>query len=190
MVRVVTRPSLLRTLWILLGAAFLLGALVEDPPRDWKSTKEWIREEFPEVPTLDVATLAKRLRARAKAPLLIDVRAEAEFATSHLRGAVRADDEKAVLDVLAKREKGRPVVLYCSVGYRSAAMTKRLRELGHEDVSNLEGSLFEWANEGLPVYRGAQRVEVVHPYDEDWGRLLDRKYWPKGWKREGSDPPD
>lgn len=171
-----------RVVWILLGAIFLTAALAEDPARDWKSTKEWIREEFPKVAAIDVPTLAERMRKKETTPLLIDVRAEAEFKVSHLRGAVRAETEKALVAALAKREEGQAVVLYCSVGYRSAAMAERLRVLGHEDVSNLEGSLFEWANRGLPLYRGKKRVEVVHPYDEDWGRLLERKRWPEDWE--------
>ena len=39
---------------------------------------------------------------------------------------------------------------------------------------NMEGSIFKWANEGRPVYRDGERVEKVHPYNETWGRLLDK----------------
>ena len=45
---------------------------------------------------------------------------------------------------------------------------------GYTEVYNLEGSIFAWANEGRPVYRGKERVQVVHPYDKIWGRLLKK----------------
>ena len=47
-----------------------------------------------------------------------------------------------------------------------------------KNVFNLEGSLFKWANEGRPVYRGSERVQEVHPFDEDWGELLDESLHP------------
>jgi len=31
------------------------------------------------------------------------------------------------------------------------------------DASNLEGSIFEWANQGLEVVKGDEPVTLVHP---------------------------
>ena len=64
------------------------------------------------------------------------------------------------------------IVTYCSVGYRSAGVAQRLRAAGFTQVYNLEGSLFRWANEGRPLYRGDTLVHQVHPYDRVWGTLL------------------
>jgi hypothetical protein len=47
-------------------------------------------------------------------------------------------------------------------------------------VFNLEGSLFQWANEGRPVYRDDVPVQAIHPYDARWGRLLDRRFHSRG----------
>jgi hypothetical protein len=69
-----------------------------------------------------------------------------------------------------------PIVVYCSVGYRSARIAERLREQGFTNASNLEGSIFRWANEGRPVYRDSTEVDAVHPYDRTWGTLLDDRY--------------
>ena len=44
---------------------------------------------------------------------------------------------------------------------------------GYRNVHDLEGSIFEWANLGYPVYRGASPATKVHPYDKKWGALLD-----------------
>ena len=43
---------------------------------------------------------------------------------------------------------------------------------GYADVWNLEGSIFQWANGGRPVYRDGRPVEAVHPYNTLWGTLL------------------
>ena len=45
-------------------------------------------------------------------------------------------------------------------------------ERGHERVFNLEGGLFGWANAGRPVWAEGSRAAKVHPYDDEWGRLL------------------
>jgi hypothetical protein len=68
--------------------------------------------------------------------------------------------------------KDRPIVAYCAVGWRSSALAERLKAQGYTNVSNLEGSIFAWANEGRPVYQGEQPAARVHPVSEKWGRLL------------------
>ena len=40
------------------------------------------------------------------------------------------------------------------------------------EVYNLEGSIFRWANEDRPLYRGDVAVRQVHPFDESWAALL------------------
>ena len=105
--------------------------------------------------------------------VLLDARAPAEYRVSHLEGASRIDPVRADVSLLAARHDAR-VVVYCSVGWRSAAVAERLRAAGYRRVFNLEGGIFEWANRGFPVVRGSRRVRAVHPYDGTWGLLLDR----------------
>jgi hypothetical protein len=57
-------------------------------------------------------------------------------------------------------------------------MAQTLEQQGWDAVVNLEGSLFEWANSGRPVFRGDEEVEVVHPFDQFWGQLLKSNYHP------------
>ena len=47
----------------------------------------------------------------------------------------------------------RPVIVYCSAGYRGATLARRLQRFGRRDVWNLEGGIFAWANEGFEVVR-------------------------------------
>jgi rhodanese-related sulfurtransferase len=126
---------------------------------------------FPDVQWVDTATLADWMNAPpSEAPLLLDVRSEDEFAVSHLRGAVRVEPGRRSFESLI--DESRPVVVYCSVGYRSAAIVGALEASGIADIHNLRGGIFTWANEGRPLFRGEAPASTVHPYDELWGVLL------------------
>ena len=54
----------------------------------------------------------------------------------------------------------------------SSDLATRLREAGFTRVQNLEGSIFQWANEHRTLVRNDQPVSRVHPYSKLWGRLL------------------
>lgn len=139
----------------------------------WESILPLIRERFPEVPQLTTKALAEWLKKEEKL-LLVDARAAEEYAVSQLPGAIRFE---SVEQVKAAAE-GRKIVVYCSVGYRSSATARKLREAGLGNVWNLEGSIFAWANEGRPVYRGKEELTPakVHPFDKKWGQLLKAEY--------------
>lgn len=146
----------------------------------WDDTLSLVRTEFPEVQQLSAADLAAwQADPSREAPLLFDTRAAEEYDISHLRGAVLADSDTAIQEALRGEALGRAIVLYCSVGYRSSEAAKHLQQQGYENVYNLEGSIFAWANEGRPVVRGEETVSEVHPFDDDWGVLLDNRYHPR-----------
>ena len=144
------------------GAA-LLAAWFVWPGVTWPAIKARIAKEFPNVKSIGTAELAK---VQPK-PVLLDVRTAAEFDVSHLAGARRMDPEAAAASVTLP--KNTPIVTYCSVGYRSAKFAQRLQEAGFTNVRNLEGSIFQWANEGRPIEPSAK----VHPYNKRWGALLN-----------------
>ena len=160
----------LALLLLVLGLASPALALAQEI--SWAVIKKQIRTTYPDVPHVSTDTLAARL-AHATAPLLLDVRSEAEYAVSHLPGARHLPPETEDFEALADLPRETPLVTYCSVGYRSAAMARRLRAAGFTHVENLEGSIFQWANEGRPVVRAGAEVRDVHPYDALWGRLLE-----------------
>lgn len=165
----------------------------EDNTVFWSTTLKMIRAKFPGVPQLSTDSLQTWLDESGPAPseqspsrhttlerpLLLDVREKEEYEVSHLKDAVLATSEKEALAALESVPPDRSVVLYCSVGYRSSEMAGYLQKRGFEKVYNLEGSIFAWANEGRPVYRGGERVQVVHPYDRVWGKLLKKvlRFW-------------
>ena len=168
----------------LLSSLALLGlgsagcAQSGDGSLSWRAVGALIERDFPAVEAVTTDGLAAWLADSSRVPpLLLDVREAEEYAVSHLPGALRVDPD-ASTDALAAAlpadfDGSRPVVVYCSVGYRSARMAERLQSAGVADVRNLEGSIFRWANEGRPVVRDGTPVRAVHPFDATWGRLLD-----------------
>lgn len=146
----------------------------EDSTMSWSLTLKTIRAKFPTVAHISTDTLQSWL---AESPqrenlLLFDAREPEEYAVSHLQDAQPAPSKDEVLKALQGVPVDQPIVLYCSVGYRSSELAQFLIKKGYTEVYNLEGSIFAWANEGRPVYQGKERVQVVHPYDRTWGSLL------------------
>jgi rhodanese-related sulfurtransferase len=140
---------------------------------DWFLLKQSLRQRFPTVEWITTAELADWLADKERRPpILLDVRTEEEWQVSHLPGAQRVDPDAAVERVAAGLAKETPLVAYCAVGYRSGALVTKLRAAGFTSVRNLEGSIFQWANEDRPLVRENKPVTTVHPYSALWGRLL------------------
>jgi rhodanese-related sulfurtransferase len=144
----------------------------------WSALKLLIRTQFPKVRHISVNELANWLESdlvelptKGRSPVLLDARTEAEYAVSHLENAERIDPERQDFSNL-KLPLETPIVVYCSVGYRSARVVDRLQHAGFTQVMNLEGSIFQWANQGKPIYSQGQSVRRVHPYSPAWGYLL------------------
>lgn len=141
---------------------------------DWFLLKQSLRHRFPKVEWISTAQLADWLADKQRQPpVLLDVRTEEEWNVSHLPGARRVDPNAPVEKVISGVPKETPIVTYCAVGYRSGALATKLREAGFTNVRNLEGSIFQWANEHRPLVREDQPVTTVHPYSSLWGRLLN-----------------
>lgn len=140
------------------------------------SLRQAIDAQHPGVPWIDTATLAQWLtQPQGRQVVLLDVREVAEFDVSHLRGARRVSPEAREMAAL-RLPRTATIIVYCSVGYRSAALGQRLRAAGYQQVYNLQGGIFQWANEGRSLHRGSTSVNQVHPYDREWGRLLLERY--------------
>lgn len=132
---------------------------------------------FPMVEWITPEELAQWLNDPIKPqPLLLDARTEAEYAVSHLKHAERIEPDNPKLAAFAGVSKDMPIVVYCSVGYRSARVAERFAQAGFSRIYNLEGSIFQWANQGRPIFKDANPTRLVHPYDPLWGRLLKSRY--------------
>jgi rhodanese-related sulfurtransferase len=156
-------------------AVLVLGlGLLSCPGVDWFLLKRSLRSKFSNEHWITTQQLADWLADKKRpAPVLLDVRTPAEWKVSHLPGAGLVDPKAGAKTAAGDTAKDAPIVTYCAVGYRSGAMAQRLRSAGYTEVQNLEGSIFQWANEHRPLVRDGERVTRVHPYSAIWGRLLE-----------------
>lgn len=125
------------------------------------------------IPLIHTPELADTLKTDKKA-ILLDARQPGEFRTSHLPGAHWIGFKKFKLTNLPKIEKDAPIIVYCSVGYRSEKIGAKLKAAGYTNVRNLYGGLFAWANESRELEdRRGKLTKTVHGYDKKWSKLLD-----------------
>lgn len=85
---------------------------------------------------------------------LIDVREDREWATGHLprarhlgKGVIERDIETQIPDL------GRPMVLYCGGGYRSALAADAIQRMGYRKVLSMDGGFRGWTEAGLPLVK-------------------------------------
>lgn len=173
---------LIRIFLILFVIPTLIGAIVlvaAGRPLAFEILQRGTTYKFPEVRWIVTKDLARWLDHPARPqPVMLDARTGAEFDVSHLEGALLIDPYRPSLEPLAGFPKDTSIVVYSSAGYRGARVASWLGQQGYQDVQNLGSSLFQWTNEGRPIFRGNRPAEVVHPYDGPWGWgwLLDGKY--------------
>jgi rhodanese-related sulfurtransferase len=83
-----------------------------------------------------------------KGAQLVDVRADHEWETGHLPGAVHIPLAELPAH-LGEIDKDRPVIFYCRGGNRSSMATAALVEVGYDAARLSEGAV-GWEEEGLP----------------------------------------
>ncbi len=114
--------------------------------------------------------------------VVLDTRPKKEFVVSHIPGARHVGYSKFKLKRIQDIPKDQPIVLYCSVGYRSEKIGERLQKAGYTQVYNLYGSLFEWANRDYPLEDEAGETTLkVHTYNRDWSQWVEEGPLEKIW---------
>src|SRR5919198_6241465 len=142
-----------------------------------------VKEEIEEISTID----AHERMSAPDAPLFVDVREPDEWEEGHIPGAVhigRGRLESRVEGLVP--DKSRELVVYCSVGARSAFASKVLGEMGYEDVVNLAGGFTDWKRNGYEVTiprplspeqraRYSRHLLIPEVGEEGQQRLLDAR---------------
>jgi Rhodanese-related sulfurtransferase len=83
-------------------------------------------------------------------PLLIDVRQPAEYASGHIPNAINIPLQ-TLAENLDQIPKDRPVVLYCTSGYRTGMGVMTLEMLGYTNVQAFPPSIQGWKAAGEPL---------------------------------------
>ena len=146
----------------------------------YRELLQQIRAEIDEISTGEAAALDGE-------PLFVDVRERDEWGEGHIPGAIHlprnnleSRSETAIPD------RGRPLIVYCGSGPRSALATRSLMELGYTNVRNLAGGFVDWKRNGFPVQlprsldagkraRYSRHLLIPEVGEEGQLRLLDSK---------------
>lgn len=104
------------------------------------------------VPEMDSRGLAKILAEAPESIHLVDVRTPQETAQGIIQGAEVVPLHLVPLKADDWAEDGRPMVIYCRTGARSAQACAFLAARGGDrQYFNLHGGIMDWARQGLQV---------------------------------------
>jgi molybdopterin/thiamine biosynthesis adenylyltransferase/rhodanese-related sulfurtransferase len=118
-----------------------------------KTLKDMLAEARQVVPEEGPADLDRRLKS-GEPVVVIDVRDPDEYRDGHIEAATNISRGFLEFRVAtAVGDPATPVVLYCQTGLRSVLAAKALKELGYQQVINLQGGYQKWAQSGYPVVR-------------------------------------
>lgn len=139
-----------------------------------------IIQDFPNVKHISIQDLQELPKDEV---IVFDIRERDEFSVSHMAEAIFVSPKISANDFLSQyreKAKGKSVVFYCSVGQRSSILANKVQDelttSGSGPVYNLEGGLFKWHNENLPlVTPEAEATDYIHPYNYFWGRMVNQK---------------
>jgi rhodanese-related sulfurtransferase len=105
---------------------------------------------------------------------VLDAREKEEHEVSHLQNATWVGHKTFTLNSVAKLDKNKPVLIYCTVGARSEEIGKKLQKAGFKKVYNLYGGIVHWVNEGRPVFAKGKPTQKVHTYSKPWSVWLSK----------------
>ena len=150
------------------------GQKVMNPKFD-KKLESLLDHSVPEVSVADISNIIDEI-------VVLDAREYEEYSISHIPGARYFGDDDKQWDILNSIDKSRTIVVYCSVGYRSEKIARKIKTRGIDNVSNLYGSIFEWINCNLPVenIRG-EATDSIHTYNKIWSKWVDNPQAIKTW---------
>ena len=96
--------------------------------------------------------------------VIVDVREKVETDVSVIPGAIT----QAEFERTADQQRGKAVLVYCTIGYRSGIYAKKLQNDGW-DAWNYKGSILERCDHHLPVVtRDGQSTNRVHTYNSHY----------------------
>lgn len=114
--------------------------------------------------------------------MILDAREPEEYRLSHLPGARFIGYNNPDFTIVQHTDPDQPILVYCSIGYRSDKIGDRLRKMGFRNVYNLYGSIFEWANRGYPLTDSSGKpVNTIHGYNKKWSKWISNDTLSVSW---------
>ncbi len=127
------------------------------------------KKDFPDVSDISAAD-ARMLSAKGEI-LFIDVRLPEEQAVSMIPNAITEKtflNDPSIID-------GKTAVAYCTIGYRSGVLSKKMALKGIP-ILNLAGGILAWALDGGPLVDTNGDTKRLHVYGKKWN------YAPNGYE--------
>jgi rhodanese-related sulfurtransferase len=115
---------------------------------------------FADVPDITVEQMQSD---STKDYIIVDTREKKEQKVSMIPGAITQKE----FEKNKKKYKGKTVVAYCTIGYRSGVYAKKLNKKG-VTAYNLVGGVLSWAHEGNEFVCDSGSTRNVHVYGKDW----------------------
>jgi phage shock protein E len=131
------------SIWLITGLLAVVLAACTPPANDSK------RSAGPKSITAEQLTEQIQL---SRAPLILDVRSEKEYADGHIPGAMNIPHDQ-LLNRLSEinAAKTEEIVVHCRSGHRAGIAKKVLIEAGYSNVRDLDGHMNGWRSGGYPI---------------------------------------
>lgn len=172
---------LLTSLLFILSLASCVRA--QNVPERLQTGYDELDSKLEKLISADELAIGAKAAAALENALFLDAREAVEYDVSHLPGAINIGYDKLNLKTVKNVDKSRPVVVYCTVGYRSERAAKKLRKKGFTNVYNLYGSIYAWKLAGLPLEDATGKpTERLHTYNEKWGSFVPDSIGEKVWE--------
>ena len=162
--QVVAARGLLAPTLALLAATACAGKAALTDAEKLVRVEEMVAEverRFPEVGAVTVEEVGRLIESGSV--VLVDARTERERAVSWIPGSITDDEFEQDPDRYAEQT----VVVYCTIGHRSAEYAERQGAEGRR-ILNLRGSLLSWTHAGGPLVGPDGPTNRLHVYGRDW----------------------
>lgn len=101
---------------------------------------------------IDVGELHAWMR-RNDAPLVVDVRSDAEWRTGHMPDAIHIEAGRITESAATQVPRDRPVVLHCATANRATVGLSLLERLGYRNLMVLDTGFGNWRDAGYEVVK-------------------------------------
>ena len=162
-----TTTCIAAALALLLLYACRLSA--QEVPEELRTGYGPLDERLARMVTVDSLSLSPAQAREMRNAVYLDAREPEEYAVSHLPQALSLGYDRPDYSILDDMDRNTPLVVYCTVGYRSERMVKELKSRGFSQVYNLYGSIYAWILAGNPVYDENGVTDNLHTYNRKWG---------------------
>lgn len=152
---------------ILMGTAAAATADVVTDSAKRARIEALIQEFEPRFTVTQVEASIAQVWSQEKRVVFIDVREPKEIAVSAIPGAITQSQFESNPGLY----QGKPLVAYCTIGYRSSKFAERWRQRG-VTIDNLRGGVLLWAHaRGKMVDARRQPTQQIHVYGASWDLL-------------------